>query len=539
MKFIFALFLVAFAQAIHAETDLLPPLLSNGDFEAGAEDWPLPEGASIEVEADGNHYLRLQYLKPDYFLGSPRSIPLLPELQALRLSYRVRYENVQQGKKQWHDGRIIIDFKDANGKRIGGASPPYFKRTAKDWKTRSQDFVIPHGATTLEIIPVLFHAKSGTLEFDDFVLTPIDAAPVIAQQAAASQAREAEQQRRAALVKPSVTRPAADDMPAALRVQGNQIVTDEGEVVWLQGVNVPSLEWVSGGEHILRSIEVALTDWQANCIRLPVKGKFWAGKGPYQKDGGAAYRQLIEDAANLCATHDAYLILDLHHFRAPEPTDADFWHEAATRFKNHPAVLFDLLNEPHDITWEVWRNGGPTGSQKVGVNADEVGDGLRDFDSIGMQALVDTVRETGAENIVIVGGLDWGYDLSGVLDGYALQDPSGRGIVYSSHFYPWKNGWQKAFLDVAEKYPVIIGEVGIDSKLHDFQNDQQEAFETWVPDALGVIQKHRLHWTAWTFHHKATPRLILDLDTYEPTPFWGTHAQAALAGEQFELKALR
>ena len=35
-----------------------------------------------------------------------------------------------------------------------------------------------------------------------------------------------------------------------------------------------------------------------------------------------------------------------------------FWHDLATRYKNHPNVIFGLYNEPHDVPWEVWRNGG-------------------------------------------------------------------------------------------------------------------------------------------------------------------------------------
>lgn len=55
------------------------------------------------------------------------------------------------------------------------------------------------------------------------------------------------------------------------------------------------------------------------------------------------------------------------------------------------------------------------------------------------------IRGTGAKNIVIAGGLDRGYDLSGVLKGFALKNQTGNGIMYSSHFYPWKDDWQGIF----------------------------------------------------------------------------------------------
>ena len=79
-------------------------------------------------------------------------------------------------------------------------------------------------------------------------------------------------------------------------------------------------------------------------------------------------------------------------------------------------MMFELYNEPHDVSWSVWKSGGATG------------EGLQ---AVGMQQLYDTVRATGAQNLVIIGGLDWAYDLSGVpanrIDGY--------NIVYATHPY--------------------------------------------------------------------------------------------------------
>ena len=42
----------------------------------------------------------------------------------------------------------------------------------------------------------------------------------------------------------------------------------------------------------------------------------------------------------------------------PGWTIQPFWEAVAKAFANHPTVLFDLYNEPHDVSWQVWRNGG-------------------------------------------------------------------------------------------------------------------------------------------------------------------------------------
>lgn len=161
------------------------------------------------------------------------------------------------------------------------------------------------------------------------------------------------------------------------------------------------------------------------------------------------------------------------------------------------------------------------------------------YQGVGMQALLNTVREVGAKNVVVVGGLDWSYDLSGIANGFALEDKGGNGIIYASHIYPWKRDWKDKALAVVDKYPLILGEVGADIHKMDFiPKEAQEDPYTWVPDMLGLIQKYKLHWTGFSFHPKATPVMIEDW-SYKPTPFWGAFAKRALAGEKFELQKMR
>jgi hypothetical protein len=162
-----------------------------------------------------------------------------------------------------------------------------------------------------------------------------------------------------------------------------------------------------------------------------------------------------------------------------------------------------------------------------------------------MQALVDAIRATGARNIVIAGGLDWGYDLSGVVKDFPLQErEGGLGIVYSSHIYPWKKDWQGKTMDAAAKYPVFIGEVGCPPDWKGFpfipESGRTEDLgkPDWAQDMIGLIQKHKLHWTAFSFHPKSAPMVILDWD-YTPTPYWGAFVKEALSGKAYEMKKMR
>src|SRR5690606_9973028 len=269
-------------------------------------------------------------------------------------------------------------------------------------------------------------------------------------------------------------------------------------------------------------------------------GKDTAG----QSDGGAAYRAIIDAAVNAAANRGAYLVIDLHVYRAIKDEHLAFWTDAATKYKNHPAVLFDLINEPHGISWEVWRNGGfvaekpKTAPDESAFLSDEEKKKTHGFETPGMQKAVEHIRALGARNVIIAGGLDWAYDLSGIVDGYALKDtPEGNGIMYSTHIYPWKSNWAGKVLRAAELHPLFLGEVGVDKvKMGFIPLNRQEDPETWAPDMLGLIQKHRLNWTGWSFHTWATPVILADWD-YKPTSFWGQPVKDALHGKQFPYPA--
>ncbi|HPO91110.1 MAG TPA: cellulase family glycosylhydrolase [Victivallales bacterium] len=332
-----------------------------------------------------------------------------------------------------------------------------------------------------------------------------------------------------------------------LHVSGNKIITSDGEEVWLQGLCIDSLEWSATGDNVLKSVIVAIDEWNANVIRLPVKDDFWFGKGKWQNDGGVFYRNLIDEVLKLCSERAVYLVLDLHRFGAPMPEHAKFWENVAEKYKNNPGILFEIFNEAHGISWEIWKNGGDLkgAKEKSGdVNVEENKEKNSGNYSVGMQELINTIRNTGAKNIIIAGGLDWSYDLTGIVDGFALDDKGGNGIVYSTHIYPWKRNWEK-FLCLADKYPIFIGEVGNLRRWEDFSFIKPEARHepvgpesAWPKDMLGLIQKYKFHWTGFSFHPRCGPMVIQDWN-YTPTDYWGVFVKDALTGKKFELKNLR
>ncbi len=322
-----------------------------------------------------------------------------------------------------------------------------------------------------------------------------------------------------------------------LTVRGNRLVEKEsGREVWLQGVSISSLECWPEGNYIPETVHQAIHVWGVRIIRLAVHSKFWLA------EDAAAYRKRVDDVITTCQARGVYVVLDLHEYRAVSEQHVRFWQDAAVRYKNHPGVIFGLLNEAHTISWEVWRNGGDVTDdpkQKDGVFAENT-EPVVAFRSVGFQPLVEAIRKTGAMNLISAGGLDWAYDLSGILNGHALVDvPEGLGIMYETHVYPWKSGWQECFINAAAKYPLLVGEVGCQPDPMPFlPPERHEAPETWAPDMIGCIQKYRLNWTAWCFHPRHSPCLLADWN-FTPTPYWGEPVLRALKGAQFEMKKNR
>ncbi len=328
-----------------------------------------------------------------------------------------------------------------------------------------------------------------------------------------------------------------------LKVSGNKIVLadDENTVVRLTGLNIPGAEWTGtpGVERITRSTKEAMENWDANLIRLPVSVSGWYGSYSYVNDGGKSYRNYIDSVISMVSEAGKYVVLDLHHYKCfDNPQYLTFWQEAAAKYANNPTVLFGILNEPHSVSWDVWRNG--NGSNIT-----------------GHQQVVEMIRDLGAKNIIIAAGLDWGYSLSGIggESNYDLVDQgtennsakTGNGIVYDTHIYPWKGrtaNWDASIGNARKKYPVLIGENGWDPDDPNMGNYAQGTsmwHDKWVPELFAWMNDEETYgnlanWTGWCFHPTSSPKILGDaanwkndaVYSYPPTSFWGTYVKQQL-----------
>ncbi|MDR0472621.1 MAG: glycoside hydrolase family 5 protein [Treponema sp.] len=316
-----------------------------------------------------------------------------------------------------------------------------------------------------------------------------------------------------------------------LHVEGNKIINENGKEVRLTGVNIPSLEWNPQGENLLASVYEVFANWNCNVVRLPVDNNFWFGRPNNNEtwylgmiaDGGKAYRELIDKTVQLASDFGKYLILDNHAYESASNDTLEFWKDAAARYRNNPSVLFGLLNEPTINSWQVWRDGGAAVEKEY----------------VGHQKLVDEIRALGANNIIIAGGLEWGYNLAGIADGYGGREngyeltdtDAGNGIIYDSHAYPWKdpatpfNTNKTKVLSTAVKAPVLIGEFGIHNGpmngVYNGNTYASSAYPDYLAQLLDWMEANSLNFTAWSFHPSASPCMLLNNQDFAPTPWFG------------------
>jgi hypothetical protein len=158
------------------------------------------------------------------------------------------------------------------------------------------------------------------------------------------------------------------------------------------------------------------------------------------------------------------------------------------------------------------------------------------YEAVGMQQMLDTIRSTGAKNVVVAGGLEWAYDFNGILAGRELKDPTGNGVIYANHAYDNKgesvNTWIASMEEAAAKFPVIISEfggAGGPSRLAGFwgQSPSTASGDDWLLHVLQAIQDHNWSFTAWDLHPTAGPVLISDYN-YTPTPDFGVYVKELL-----------
>ena len=321
--------------------------------------------------------------------------------------------------------------------------------------------------------------------------------------------------------------------PNGYYTSGGTLCTTAAEAHVLRGVDRPSLEWSPAGDSLAAADYGLMASWGSNAVRVALNQDFWLSGATLYDPG---YAQTVAQQVQWAEAAGLDVILDLHWsdqgdltvglggqgagFSSQQPmADAnslEFWKEVATTFKGDGHVFFELYNEPHSVSLDVWLHGGDGGG----------------FTAVGMQDLYDAVRGVGADNVVIAGGTDWAYDLSGV--GPGAVSVQGYNVMYATHPYlvsgDIASGWDSAFghLETQDFAPVVATEFG--------DSNTPGCSGNYDASLIQYAASHHMSWTAWAWYVSNSdtdpqgchfPSLILDWDA-TPT-VQGSAVKTALA----------
>ncbi|SDD34046.1 Cellulase (glycosyl hydrolase family 5) [Nocardioides lianchengensis] len=317
------------------------------------------------------------------------------------------------------------------------------------------------------------------------------------------------------------------------------------EYACAQGWGLSALDTTAGAADPHDAQAAAIASWGANTVRLPLNQDCWLGSrgapvsDQYEERTYEAYRDEVARFVTALNRHGLVVILDLHsrkraeapefgNLAMPDAESLVFWRSVATAYRHRPSVMFDAFNEPYsrydatdelvfDLTWACWRDGGCEAPAEDDQTAT---DGTRTYPVQGMAAVVGEIRDSGAEQPILLGGLDYANDLSRWLE-FAPDDDQ---LVAAFHSYDFKACstlacWDSVLGPLADSVPVLTSELGAEDPLDGYVDRYLE----WADDrGIGAV-----FWV-WAAH-ASDPMSLLVEQGGTPTEY-GVRTRAWLSG---------
>jgi endoglucanase len=342
-------------------------------------------------------------------------------------------------------------------------------------------------------------------------------------------------------------------------VDGNRLVdARSGREFVPRGVNWSSFEYACAQGWGMSSLDnlvardpyaaeaEAIAAWGANTVRLPLNQDCWLGtrgapvSDQYEERTVEGYRDDVHAFVTALNQEGIVVILDLHsrkrigqpefgNLAMPDGESIAFWTSLADVYHANPSVMFDAFNEPYsrynssstrflfDLTWKCWRDGGC----EAPVEDDQTASlGQVTYPVVGMDTIVGAIRGAGAEQPILLGGLDYANDLSHWLE-FAPDDDQ---LVAAFHSYDQKACateacWDDVLAPIADTVPLLTSELG-----------SQHPEKGYVERYLAWADHHDLGALFWVWaDHPADPMALVRDSRGRPTAY-GLRARSWLTG---------
>lgn len=302
-----------------------------------------------------------------------------------------------------------------------------------------------------------------------------------------------------------------------IRVQGNTFVTEEGETIVFRGLNTSDPDKLAKGGHWEKAYFEEMKRWGANIVRFPVHPAAWRARGQ------EAYLELLDQGVDWAGELGMYVIIDWHtignlknemyqrsSYETTRKETYEFWRTISEHYQGNTTVaFFELFNEPTVMqgklgtcSWDEWK--------------------------AMVEEMITIIRAHGSEAIPLVAGFNWAYDLTPV----AENPINAEGIAYVSHPYPmkrekpWEDKWTQDWGFVADKYPLILTEIGFSGAEEKGAHVPVISDESYGDAITRYCDERGISYVVWVFDPQWSPMLFSDWN-YTPTR-QGTYFKQAL-----------
>ncbi|MFP4661753.1 MAG: carbohydrate-binding domain-containing protein [Halanaerobiales bacterium] len=289
-------------------------------------------------------------------------------------------------------------------------------------------------------------------------------------------------------VEPTVS-PSTAGALQLIETNGMKTLADEaGDPIQLRGMSTHGLQWFP--EILNDNAFSALTNnWGANVVRLAM----YVGEDGYASDPDTIMKRVIK-GIDLAIANDMYVIVDWHVHSPGNPTAdvysgaMDFFKKISSLYPNNPHIIYELANEP---------SGNTGGIADGGISNDSAGwQIVKNY----AEPIIKMLRETGNENLLIVGNPNWSQrpDL-------AAENPiADDNTAYAAHFYSGSHQPDPdAFvmgniIEAMEKgEAVFVSEWGT-SEADGNGGPYLEAADKWI----NFLNKNNISWINWSLTNK-------------------------------------
>ncbi|MFP4014872.1 MAG: cellulase family glycosylhydrolase [Chitinispirillaceae bacterium] len=258
-----------------------------------------------------------------------------------------------------------------------------------------------------------------------------------------------------------------------LSVEGNRVIGSNGEPAQLRGM---SFFWSQWSEQYWNSsvVDWLVDDWKATLVRAAMGVETMNPEDPAYLSDKTQHKTMVKTIVDAAIENGIYVIIDWHDHNAHshESEAIQFFEEMARDYGDYPNVIYEIFNEPTDISW----------SETVKPYSETV---------------IDAIREIDPDNLIIVGTPKWCQDVH-----IAAADPIDKeNIVYSLHYYAASH--QDSLRDLAQQaldlgIPLFASEFGTCEYTGDGYVDEAET-EEW----FAFKDENHISWANWSINDKA------------------------------------